>query len=330
MADFQALSNCTWCHKPRVTRHRNCENESQLEAGTVRLKHLIDDRVTGKLGEEDVKLSQVMLLCALPYSSTPEKQVVRTAQLGDKSQLRVTFTAASDGVRLPYGSDRRLLAWLIDRSIRIGSPFVALDSAWAYQREMGLAHSGRNNELLQQSFRRICGLAVNVERKATTNRTGKNFFVIDGYNLPRSIDRPEDISRDIAKTLDLSPLGIQISSRLYADMKEFHAVLPRAIWRMPISNSKVHDILLWLFVRCYAAASETVIPWTAFEGQFGRDSNPRRQRVYIKDAILQLKRLWLGVNIEARNNGVLVGITRHPMLADDPDKKRVRTLFLPN
>ena len=91
--------------------------------------------------------------------------------------------------------------------------------------------------------------------------------------------------------------------------------------------SQVQDIALWLFVRCYAAASETVIPWAALQDQFGaEDSNPWRIKARAREAIKVLGTLWPETLIVEEAEGIRVRKADAPLLADDPQKKRVRRL----
>src|SRR5271156_4382742 len=125
-----------------VVRDRAAEKRAARDKQALRLGQLCDDRNTGKLGEEVIKLAQAMILCTLPYSMTPERSVTRQARLGDGSVLSVTFSAGMENVPLPFGADRKLLAWILDRAITSDSPSIGWESAWEYQKEMGLSRSG--------------------------------------------------------------------------------------------------------------------------------------------------------------------------------------------
>ncbi len=168
-------------------RNRAAEKTVAKGKQALRLGQLLDDRNTGKLGDEVIKIAQAMLLCTLPYSATTENHISRTARLGDGSTLTVTFSTGISDVPLPFGSDRKLLAWVFDRAINSESPMIAWESAWEYQKEMGLKRSGKNNKDLRERFHRISGLNINIERKDASGVAGKNFSIIDTYHLPPSI-----------------------------------------------------------------------------------------------------------------------------------------------
>jgi hypothetical protein len=100
-----------------AVRDRTAEKRIAKGKQALRLGQLLDDRNTGKLGDEVIKIAQAMLLCTLPYSATKENHITRTARLGDGSTLTVTFSTGIPDVPLPFGSDRKLLAWVFDRAI---------------------------------------------------------------------------------------------------------------------------------------------------------------------------------------------------------------------
>ena len=57
----------------------------------------------------------------------------------------MTFSTGIPDVPLPFGSDRKLLAWVFDRAINSESPVIGWESTWEYQKELGLKRSGKNN-----------------------------------------------------------------------------------------------------------------------------------------------------------------------------------------
>ena len=113
------------------------ERKSAIESSVDRVVALRDDRDTGVLGDEVIKMAQALILCTLPYRPTEERQVVRSARLSDGSTLRVTFTAGINGIGMAFGNDRHLMAWLFDKAINSDTAFVTIKSASDYLRETG-------------------------------------------------------------------------------------------------------------------------------------------------------------------------------------------------
>jgi len=314
-----------------VGRDRAAEKRVAKGKQALRIGQLLDDRNTGKLGDEVIKIAQAMLLCTLPYSATKENHITRTARLGDGSTLTVTFSTGIPDVPLPFGSDRKLLAWVFDRAINSESPMIAWESAWEYQKEMGLKRSGKNNKDLRERFHRISGLNINIERKDNSGITGKNFSIIDTYNLPPSIAgrkfNPDQHSLGYASEAlepPPAPFGISVNQTLFHDIRKHHVAVPRSLWLQAKGNSQ--DMVLWLYYRCYAAKTESVIPWSALAEQFPQDKNPRRARQHAREAIVQLRLLWPGVRIEATTTGIWVDKATQALLLDDLSRGRVRRL----
>lgn len=316
-----------------TVRDRATEKRVAKGKQALRLGQLLDDRNTGRLGDEVIKIAQAMLLCTLPYSATTENHITRTARLGDGSTLTVTFSTGIPDVPLPFGSDRKLLAWVFDRAINSESPMIAWESAWEYQKEMGLKRSGKNNKDLRERFHRISGLNINIERKDASGVAGKNFSIIDTYHLPPSIagKKANPNQRTLGYTADTPelpppPFGISINQTLFHDIRKHHVAVPRGLWLQAKGTSQVQDMVLWLYYRCYAAKTESVIPWSALAEQFPQDKNPRRARQHAREAIAQLRLLWPGVRVEATATGIWVDKATQSLLLDDPSKGRVRRL----
>ena len=74
------------------------ERQSAIESSVDRVVSLREDRDTGALGDEVIKMAQALILCTLPYRPTQDRQIVRSARLSDGSTLRVTFTAGIIGI----------------------------------------------------------------------------------------------------------------------------------------------------------------------------------------------------------------------------------------
>ena len=311
--------------RPRDRRAEATRAKAKL-AG--RICEIAAARHDGTLGDDHIKLAQVLIMCSLPHSQTDKQQIVRKARLGDGSYLTVTFSSMLSGVPLPFGRDRKLLAWIFDRAIRSDSPFVSWGAANEYQREMGLPEGGKSNKELQARFTRIAGLGLSIERKREGVTETLGYKVLAQTRLPRSITgRTVDTNQRSLPGLEESGFGIRLTGELFEDIRRHNYVLPRLLWQTLTGPSQVQDIALWLFVRCYAAASETVIPWSALQEQFGaEDSNPRRIKAHARQAVILLATLWPEASIGDDPDGIRVQRAVKPLLADDPVKKRYRRL----
>jgi hypothetical protein len=265
-----------------------------------------------------------MILCTLPHSATKETKITRRARLGDGTTLAVTFSATADGIGLPHGADRKLLFWLLDRAIRNDSPFVPWSSAAEFGREMGLEKGGRTNKQIKERFSRIAGLVISISRKGTEATALDTFPVIARAYLPNSIagDTKQASLPEMGDRF-----GVLLHAPLFQDIKKHNIVMPRRLWLDLKGPTPVQDLVFWLYYRCYAASSESIIPWDALSDQFPQtDSNPYRIRQHLRKAIKVLKILWPAAQVKEDPRGLWVAKASAGMLDDDVTKNRIRKL----
>lgn len=310
-------------------RNRAAELESARNRQALRLGALVDARNTGETAKEFIIIAHALILCTLPYSPTEERSITRKARLGDGTTLTVTFSKGIDAVPLPFGSDRKLLLWLLDRAYRQKSPDISWESAREYQREMGLSHGGKGNRNLQASFRRLAGLNINIERVGAGSVWGANRPIIETYHLPHSIHGFDDAAQICLDGIPAhKDYGVRVNQRLFEEMAAYHCAIPRLLWNHArlldgpkgsrgTAGARAHDLLMFLFIRAYAAESESVIPWKALADQVSTDSNPWRLKSQASEAVRFLKHFWPGCVIEAIPAGILLDRkVSYPHIAD--------------
>ena len=98
-------------------------------------------RDDGSLSQELFQVSQALVLCGLPYQPTTERHFTTKARLADGSTVAVTFSTALEAA-MPYGSDRTLLHFLMDRAVKTGSRLVSWETATEFLSTMNLATGG--------------------------------------------------------------------------------------------------------------------------------------------------------------------------------------------
>lgn len=312
------------------------ERQAAVTNSIERVVSLRDDRDSGVLGDEVIKMAQALILCTLPYRPTEERQVVRSARLSDGSTLRVTFTAGINGIDMAFGNDRHLMAWLFDKAINSDSAFVTIRSASDYLRETGKARNGDRVKELAARLSRLTGLVIGIERQSNGATQTVMLPMIASSNLPNNLTvqlKAENSGQKSIPGME-NPFGIQLEERFFQDIKKHHVAIPRKLW-MQLQGQKggpqLQDLLTFFVYRCYCAQSETVIPWAGLREQFPRDdSNPRRFKGSVKKAIAQLRILWPEIRIDVVKEGVWVDRAVAPLLPDDLSKKRVRRLSAVN
>ncbi len=319
-----------------ITKNQPRDRKKELMLAQVRQVGRVLDiasaRHDGSLGDEYIKLAQAMILCTLPISATKDTKITRQARLGDGSTLYVTFSAAHPNVAMPFGADRKVLAWIFDKAIRTGTPFIPWNSALEFQQEMGLTKGGKNNRDLSKRFERVAGLVINIQREAGEGKRDLTYPLIERSYLPSSITGKKHQDGSWQQSLpELEDrYGFVMNANLFQDIKKHHIVLPRRLWQEIKGPTQVQDIVFWLIFRCFSAASETVIPWKALSDQFPQDSNPHRNRVHARRAIKIIKNLWPGAQIQELPHGILVDRAKQALLEDDISKGRIRKLSPPS
>jgi hypothetical protein len=291
-------------------------------------------RDSGELGDEIMKVAQVLTLCGLPYKPTSDRQITRSARLSDGSTLSVTFSAGLDGVALPFGADRNLMTWLFDKAIQRKSAFISVKTASEFLIETGKTTGGRDFAELADRMRRLSGLVVGIQRQGSKSHSGATLPIVESFNLPKSFDRA--LSSDLQVQLPgmEDSQGIKLQDTLFLDMLEHNVVIPRALWlalQEAGGSVQQQDLLLFFLYRLYSARKESVVPSSAFREQYGTDdSNPRRLKQTVRRVLTQLKFIWPEARIEIIEIedgwGVSVAPARQQLLPDDPEMKRVRRI----
>ncbi|MGI4827110.1 MAG: hypothetical protein ACRYFU_02820 [Janthinobacterium lividum] len=264
---------------------------------------------------EVTQIAQCLILCGLPYVPTKETRIVRHARLANGSEVRVTFSAGL-GSEMPYGSDRTLLYFLLDKAVKSGSRFVNWKDATEFLTKMRMqTASGKNYADLRKRFSRLRGLTIGVERTNESADTSVLMPVIRRSALPSSMalkalhrgQEPLPLSQEIN-------YGVELDEIFFRDLLRFHVPVPTELLAQTRKQSQLQDICLFLHWRCYAAKSEAVIPWEALRQQFWHeDKTARRIKVRVAEAIKFLRLLWPELKAEAQRDGLWVAPPENKM-----------------
>ena len=213
---------------------------------------------------------------------------------------------------MPYGSDRTLLHFLLDRAVKTSSRFVSWETATEFLQTMDLATGGKNRRDLRERFKRIAGLTIGVERKTADSSSGRVMPVIGEYHLPTSIDvRTERAGASRLPLTEKIVYGVEIDEKFYRDLLSYHVPVPAEIIRATRKQSQLQDLVVFLYWRCFAAQSDSLIKWEYLRQQVWQDDKKeRRIRERFTEAITCLRTLWPEVNAEALPTGLHVGKPR--------------------
>ena len=285
-------------------------SRSRFAGKLAELRQLRDD---GVLSEDLIQVAQAMVLCGLPYSPTEETRIIRKARLGDGSTVTVVFSAGLSS-EMPYGSDRTLLYWMVDKAIKSQSPFVGWETATEFLQDLGMTNSGKNRADLKKRYRRLSGLTIGVERSKAGSEEAMLMPFIEESRLPSSVDIKSEGRGEQLLPLEKLVFGFKLGDRIFREVLSHHVPVPLRLLQETKKKSQLQDYMLFLYWRCYAAQSETVIPWAGIREQLWQDdTNTRRVRQRFAEAIAALKILWPQMQAEALPQGLWVGPSRKGM-----------------
>lgn len=288
---------------PKPKRNHKEESSKALAGRVERVAVLREHRDSGILGDDLMQVAQSLILIGLPYAPTKETKISRTARLADGSTVSVTFTAGLKNSAMPYGSDRSLLHYLLDRAVKTGSRFISWKNATQYLEHMGMnPRSGKNHADLRQRFERLRGLTIGVDRSKDGASASQLMPFLRRTSLPSKMDIKND--QNGQPPLPLSeddPFGVEIDEMFFHDLIAWHVPVPSRLIVQTRKQSQLQDLCLWLQWRCYAARSESEIPWNLLAEQMWQsDATERRIKVRFSEAIKFLRALWPELQAEVR------------------------------
>ena len=281
--------------------------EREASQGNLFEKMLVHNQQVRDLREGKphklIMIANSLVLCGLPYRPTQAVKVVRNAKTGS-GQTRVTFHALGTDesgahIAMARGTDRTYLHWAIDRAIKLKNRFVPFESGREFFDDMELTACGKNYAALRDTQRRLSGLGIVVERFTDLEeRVIMNVFCQS--RLPKSV-APNLVSFD-------GPMGILFDENFFKEVSvnpvPFLLPLLRTLGKKP----QMQDYALYLHHRSYAAGSSSLVPWAMLRDQLWQeDSNPRRMRVRMEEAIGLLKVAWPQLNAACTGRGLVIG-----------------------
>lgn len=313
--------------KPRDRTRESIKTAQNRASALVELRNQRQDGAWKEL----IYVSRYLVAMSLPYEPTKERQIVKSARLGDGSRVHLQLTASIPGVDLPYGSDRTLLHWLLDQIARqlreaketMGDDpdslerarFVRWTTASDYLRDMDLdAGSGKNHSDLRGRYRRLSGLSIGLRIEGPDRETLVNIPLIESANLPTSIDVQAETLGQQRLDLDGGDLsfGVLFAKRLVTTMMESAVPFPKEILRRTRKQSQMQDYWLFLAWRSYGAQKSALIPWDEVREQlWHQDQTTRRIKQRFREAIQALHLIWPELQAEAREKGLWIAPPRH-------------------
>jgi hypothetical protein len=244
-------------HKGTARNYSDEEEDAQLALFSV-MADFREQRNSG-LSPRLIQIAKSLILCGLPYRSTSNTRIERTAREADGTFIRVTFYALGrdlegNPIPMPFGADRTLLHFGIDKAIKLKSSFVSIDNPTEYLRQIGKALSGKAYADLRQSLRRLSGLSVVVERfspgKSGQDETRQTLPVLEAAYIPSRLDK------DTSQTLVI-PCGLRFGEHFFNEVNQHHVPFPWELLCKLSTKPQMQDIILNLHRRSFAAKTTT-------------------------------------------------------------------------
>lgn len=322
--------------KPRVLKPRDRMREGISAAqkkATVLVSLQEKRRNEADTWRDLIFISRFLVAMSLPYEPVKERQIVKSARLGDGRRVHLQLNAAIPGIDLPYGSDRTLLHWLLDQIARqiqqeqakggeTSDPdilerarFVRWTKASDYLRDMGLAvNSGKNYTDLRARYRRLSGLSIGLRIEGPERETLANIPLIESATLPTAVDIRAEFQGQQRLEIEGDELtfGVLFSKKLVSTLMDSAVPFPKEILRQTRKQSQMQDYFVFLAWRSFGAKNPTTIPWDEVREQlWQQDQTARRIKTRFRDAIKALRVIWPELQAEAREKGLWIAQPKH-------------------
>jgi hypothetical protein len=279
-------------------------------------------------GDKWMYLIKALLACPLPYRPTPKRQITRRTRF-DGRWISITYTACRPNVAMPYGADAKLMQWLFDRGLRLAreadrpgaaeNRVIPYRSTNEYLTDCGMCRSSENYRTVSAGFRRLTGLAITVEIEANGEEAGAIIPLLDSWHLPKSIDHHAQSLQPLSN----DRFGFVLSRELYEHGRRYCVRIPQQMWRLLKGKPRKAAILLWLYVRAWAAETESKVKWEILREQLWYDElNPRKLPGQVRDAVGLLSLMWPGANVRCEADGVIFGKAKSRLIPVDQEKRK--------
>ncbi len=247
-------------------------------------------------------MAKAMVQATLPHKNPEKSEFVR------RNGNYLLAMMAPSMIGLPYGSCPRLLiTWLISEAVKTKCPTIELGNSLSeFMRSLGYIPSGGQNGTitnLRKQTRRLFSTSISCITSEKGNDVGKNFPIVDEYNLWWTPQKPEEAGLwKSTVTLSAGFYNEAIGSPVPVDMRAM-----RALSRSPMAL----DIYTWLTYRLSYLRQPTVIPWHLLRGQFGTELG-RLDHFKEKfcEALRKVLTVYTAAKVEQQQPGLLLKPSR--------------------
>ena len=299
---------------PARARGRNRKGEDTASRGQLALAmvELREAREDPDYAKDLMQVAQVMIFCGLPYQRTEAREIVRKARMASGDFVTVTFKAMVAGIDMPYGADRTLFHWMTHKAVATRDPFIPLSSASQFLHDMAMSTGGPNIKRVKEAFERIAAMAIVVERRQDGAMQRVIMPLVRATNLPSTLQPGEQMqlleSRPRERHRTEREYGFRLDDAVFKEFTNFHVPVLRKLIQATRQKSQIQDYMMFLVHRSYGAGSTTCIPWRSLLEQIWHDdTNTRRIRPRMTEAIEALRIAWPELNADATVKGLIIG-----------------------
>ncbi len=297
--------------KPK-SRDRKGEDQASKGQLTLAMVELREAREDPEYAKNLMQVAQVMIFCGLPYQRTEAREIERKARMATGDFVTVTFKAMVAGIDMPYGADRTLFHWMTHKAVVTKDPFIPLSSASQFLHDMEMSTGGPNIKRVKEAFERIAAMAIVVERRHEGALQRVIMPLVRATNLPDALQKGEQMNLLDARPRDKNRFereyGFRLDDAVFQEFTNFHVPVLRKLIQATRQKSQMQDYMMFLVHRSYGAASTSCIPWPSLLEQIWHDdTNTRRIRPRMAEAIGALRIAWPELNADATVKGLVIG-----------------------
>lgn len=289
--------------------------QEEVEVAVARQVERVMAMWNAGLSGDKLFTARMLVYCGLPLKKSASMDpIVRKAQLGEDSWVRVSFIRTSKDVPLPFGADRTLIYFLTNKAVLQQTPLLRWEHANEYMHLFGMdPRSGKNYKAVQARFTRIAYMHIMVEFLDSKGQTVEpvQCAMIDRAKITAEVDGAGNWkpSKSISQML-AADQTVTFGQRFYTDLLQNPVPLPLELIRAAGKKYRVMDYMTFLYWRAFAANAPSFIPWRKLQEQFdNQDSNLRRWSENFKIAYRMMKALPDPINqikVDIASTGLMI------------------------
>ena len=296
-------------NKARDRKGEDVASKGQLALAMAELREAREDPSYAK---NLMQVAQVMIFCGLPYQKTDAREITRQARMANGDFVTVTFKAMVPGIDMPFGADRTLFHWMTHQAVLTKDPFIPLSSASQFLSDMEMSTGGPNIKRVRESIELVDAMAIVVERYHEGSLQRVIMPLVRATNLPDRLKAGEQMQFLDASAHDKKRFeqeyGFRLDDAVFKEFTNFHVPVLRKLIQATRQKSQMQDYMMFLVHRSYGAMSTSCIPWSSLlEQLWHEDTNTRRIRGRMVEAIEALRIAWPELNADATTKGLLIG-----------------------